>query len=165
MRNNQFTSIPPQERSQFAIMSPLYEALKDSKLTTVQRHIILVLFYFIDGNGYCYPSLETISEYTGYSVKTIVAHNKILVKEKWIKYKRGNRYETNQYQLNLKKLRLDNRVVQLMPVKEERQQPVEKTSSMHLYDKRWYTYEQLKTVLKKRGELHKLNQIINKVKV
>ncbi len=62
------------------------------------RHLYLQLLFHADHKGYCFPSIETLQEITGYGRKTIIKHLKILEKEGFIEVKRKNG-KVNYYRL------------------------------------------------------------------
>lgn len=96
------------KRSQFDIMHPLYDAIADSDLTAPQAHLLLTLFKFIDGDGVCYPSYNTLQRYTKMSRHTLCKHIKSLSNTGWIDYERGDisRSKSNVYHINLSRIGL-----------------------------------------------------------
>lgn len=95
-------------RSQFDIMHPLYDAIADSDLTAPQAHLLLTLFKFVDGNGICYPSYNTLQRYTKMSRHTLCKHIKSLADAGWISYETGDKSksQSNTYALNLSRMGL-----------------------------------------------------------
>lgn len=93
-------------RSQFDIMHPLYDAIADSDLTAPQAHLLLTLFKFVDGNGVCFPSYNTLQKYTKMSRHTLCKHIKSLSDLGWINYQTGDksRGQSNTYELNLERI-------------------------------------------------------------
>lgn len=96
------------KRSQFDIMHPLYDAIADSNLTAPQAHLLLTLFKFVDGNGVCYPSYNTLQRYTKMSRHTLCKHIKSLNDSGWISYETGDKSkgQSNTYELNLQRMGL-----------------------------------------------------------
>ncbi|EGQ9211996.1 helix-turn-helix domain-containing protein [Vibrio parahaemolyticus] len=93
-------------RSQFDIMHPLYDAIAESDLTAPQAHLLLTLFKFVDGNGVCFPSYNTLQKYTKMSRHTLCKHIKSLSDLGWISYQPGDKAkgQSNTYELNLERL-------------------------------------------------------------
>ncbi|MEY0016959.1 helix-turn-helix domain-containing protein [Providencia rettgeri] len=97
------------KRTQFDLMKPIYDAfqkISSKELSSTQRMLLLGLYRFMDGNGYCYPSYKAISEITGLSKNAISVNLKKLVEAGWLTYKQGGVDSSNHYQLNLTKLGL-----------------------------------------------------------
>ena len=96
------------KRSQFDIMHPLYDAIAESNLTAPQAHLLLTLFKFVDGNGVCYPSYNTLQRYTKMSRHTLCKHIKSLNDSGWISYETGDKSkgQSNTYELNLERMGL-----------------------------------------------------------
>lgn len=93
-------------RSQFDIMHPLYDSIAESDLTAPQAHLLLTLFKFVDGNGVCFPSYNTLQKYTKMSRHTLCKHIKSLSDLGWISYEPGDKAkgQSNTYELNLERL-------------------------------------------------------------
>lgn len=93
-------------RTQYNLMHPLFDALADSELSAPQRHLMLVLFKFSDGNGVCFPSYSTLLHYTSFSRPTLCKHIKSLQDAGWISYEQGSSFshKANKYKINLAKL-------------------------------------------------------------
>ena len=93
-------------RSQFDIMHPLYDAIAESDLTAPQAHLLLTLFKFVDGDGVCFPSYNTLQKYTKMSRHTLCKHIKSLSDAGWISYQQGDRSQgqSNTYELNLERI-------------------------------------------------------------
>lgn len=94
------------KRTQYDLMHPLFKAMKDNKLPGNQRLVLLGLFRFVDGNGVCYPSYNTLIEETGLSRPTISSTIKKLVSSGWITYEQGDKSKnlSNTYHLDLERL-------------------------------------------------------------
>lgn len=90
-------------------MKPIFDAfqkISTKELSSTQRILLLGLYRFMDGNGYCYPSYKAIAEITGLSKNAISVNLKKLVEDGWLTYKQGGVDSSNQYQLNLEKIGL-----------------------------------------------------------
>lgn len=87
-------------------MHPLYDAIAESDLTAPQAHLLLTLFKFVDGNGVCFPSYNTLQKYTKMSRHTLCKHIKSLSNLGWITYVPGDKSkgQSNTYELNLERL-------------------------------------------------------------
>lgn len=87
-------------------MHPLYDAIAESDLTAPQAHLLLTLFKFVDGNGVCFPSYNTLQKYTKMSRHTLCKHIKSLSDLGWISYQPGDKAkgQSNTYELNLGRL-------------------------------------------------------------
>lgn len=96
------------KRSQYDIMHPLYDSIAESDLTAPQAHLLLTLFKFMDGEGVCYPSYNTLQRYTKMSRHTLCKHIKSLSDLGWMEYKQGDKSQgqSNTYKLNLSRLGL-----------------------------------------------------------
>lgn len=94
------------KRSQFDIMHPLYDSIADSNLTAPQAHLLLTLFKFVDGDGVCFPSYNTLQRYTKMSRHTLCKHIKTLSELGWISYVTGDKSkgQSNTYSLNLERM-------------------------------------------------------------
>ena len=96
-------------RTQFDLMRPIFDAfrkIETKELSSTQRMLLIGLYSFMDGDGYCYPSYKAIGEITGLSKNAISTNLKKLVDAGWITYKQGGVDSSNQYQLNLEKIGL-----------------------------------------------------------
>ncbi|ECX6397710.1 MULTISPECIES: helix-turn-helix domain-containing protein [Vibrio harveyi group] len=106
-----------QQRTQFDLMHPLFQTMKEHKLPTTQRMLLLGLFRFMDGHGVCYPSYRALMDETGLSRQAIATNLKKLVAAGWLEYETGDKSlsQANTYYLNLEKLgfTVDNTVVPL----------------------------------------------------
>ncbi|WP_139045458.1 helix-turn-helix domain-containing protein, partial [Vibrio parahaemolyticus] len=70
--------------------------------------LLLTLFKFVDGNGVCYPSYNTLQPYTKMSRHTLCKHIKSLNDSGWIAYETGDKSkgQSNTYELNLERMGL-----------------------------------------------------------
>lgn len=96
------------KRSQYDLMHPLFDAIADSDLSAPQAHLLLTLFKFVDGNGVCYPSYNTLQRYTKMSRNTLCKHIQSLASSGWLSYDQGDKAKNlaNTYYLNLQKMGL-----------------------------------------------------------
>lgn len=99
------------KRTQYDLMHPLFKAMESmssSDLSSHQRILLLGLFRFMDGNGVCYPSYNSIHKTTGLTRNTIAANIKKLVTLGWLTYVPGDKSKSqaNTYYLNLERLGL-----------------------------------------------------------
>ena len=94
------------KRSQYDLMHPLFEAIAESDLSAPQAHLLLTLFKFVDGDGVCYPSYNTLQLYTKMSRNTLCKHIQSLANSHWLAYEPGDKSKSlaNTYYLNLERL-------------------------------------------------------------
>jgi DNA-binding MarR family transcriptional regulator len=106
------------KRSQFDIMHPLFESIAESDLSAPQAHLLLTLFKFINGDGVCFPTYNTLQRYTKMSRHTLCKHIKTLQISGWIKYEQGSKvkHQSNTYQLNLERLGITNEKTNVIPI-------------------------------------------------
>ena len=94
------------QRTQFDIMNPLRKAVKDAGLSPIERLMLYSLYFFMDGDGVCFPSYGAIIEETGLSRQSVSNTIKKLVERGMISYEKGDTSKSNRYRLNLFKLGL-----------------------------------------------------------
>ncbi len=80
--------------------------MRKAKLKPNQRLVLLGLFRFMNGDGFCYLSYNALIDETGLTRPTIAKTIKELAELDWLSFESGNSIKSNYYQLDLKKLGL-----------------------------------------------------------